>query len=113
MAALMTIMDAAQLADEPAARNSNRLPVNAKGDVRFLSVLSKRMAGIRLMPNCKAFFFSAVNFASPKFSATSSNMCERCPPKKMDRMAGGASAAPKRWLFPALTMEARKRSWFL
>ena len=37
----MTIMDAAQLADEPAARNSNRFPVNANGEVRFLSVLSQ------------------------------------------------------------------------
>ena len=92
----MTIMDAAQLADEPAARNSKRLPVNAKGDVRFLSVLSSKMAGIRLIPNCNAFFFSAVSLASPKFSATSSSMCDKCPPKKMERIAGGASAAPKR-----------------
>ena len=96
MAALMTIMDAAQLADEPAARNSKRLPVKANGEVRFLSVLSNKMAGIRLMPNCKAFFFSAVSLASPKFWATSSSMCDKCPPKKMDKIAGGASAAPKR-----------------
>ena len=96
MAALMTIIDAAQLADEPAARNSKRFPVKANGEVRFLSVLSNRIAGIRLIPNCNAFFFSAVSLASPKFSATSSSMCERCPPKKMESIAGGASAAPKR-----------------
>ena len=31
MAALIAIMEAAQLEDEPAARNSKRFPVNAKG----------------------------------------------------------------------------------
>ena len=36
--ALMSIMAAAQLADEPAARNSKRLPVKANGEVRLRSV---------------------------------------------------------------------------
>ena len=36
----------AQLADEPAARNSKRLPVKAKGEVRLRSVLSMSNSGI-------------------------------------------------------------------
>ena len=113
MAALMTIMEAAQLAEEPAARNSKRFPVKAKGEVRLRSVLSCKMAGIRLIPNCNAFFSSGVSLASLRRATTSSNMWDKWRPKKMDRMAGGASLAPKRWLLPALTMEARSKSWFL
>ena len=41
-----TVIGFAQLAVEPTALNSNLLPVKAKGDVRFLSVLSSKISGI-------------------------------------------------------------------
>ena len=43
-------MGSAQFAVEPTALNSNLLPVNAKGDVLFLSVLSTRSSGICGIP---------------------------------------------------------------
>src|SRR5690606_9723143 len=48
--ALSTVIGLAQLEAEPTARNSNLLPVNAKGDVRFRSVLSSCNSGIFGMP---------------------------------------------------------------
>ena len=113
MAALMAIMAAAQLADEPAARNSKRLPVKAKGDVRLRSVVSSRISGIRPMPSFSVVFSSAVILLLLTWRVISSRMADSCLPRKMDRMAGGASLAPRRWLLPALEMEARSRSWFL
>lgn len=41
-----TVMALAQLADDPTALNSNLLPVKAKGEVLFLSVLSSKISGI-------------------------------------------------------------------
>ena len=110
MAALMAIIAAAQLEDDPAARNSKRLPVKAKGDVRFLSVVSSNISGMRPMPSFKVVFSSGVILLLPTWRTISSNVAESCVPRKMDRMAGGASLAPRRWLFPALIMEARNRS---
>lgn len=45
-AVLSAIMALAQLASEPGARNSNRFPVNANGEVRLRSVLSISNSGI-------------------------------------------------------------------
>ena len=53
MAALIAIMAAAQLDEEPAARNSKRLPVKANGEVRLRSVVSRRISGIRPIPNLR------------------------------------------------------------
>jgi hypothetical protein len=41
-----TVIGVAQLDKEPTALNSNLFPVNANGDVLFLSVLSNKIAGI-------------------------------------------------------------------
>ena len=46
MAEFRAIMAEAQLADEPGARNSNLLPVKAKGEVLLRSVLSMIRSGI-------------------------------------------------------------------
>ena len=43
-------------ADEPSDLNSNLLPVNANGDVLFLSVVSCEMLGITVAPT-DIFFF--------------------------------------------------------
>ena len=47
---LRTVTADEQFADEPTALNSNLLPVNANGDVLFLSVLSISSSGIWGMP---------------------------------------------------------------
>src|SRR5690554_7625162 len=41
-----TLFRSAQLAEEPTARYSKRLPVKAKGEVRLRSVLSSKISGI-------------------------------------------------------------------
>ena len=53
--AFKTVIGPPQLADDPTALNSNLFPVNAKGDVLFLSVLSNKISGI--LP---IFIFNAV-----------------------------------------------------
>jgi len=47
---LMTRVGDAMFCDDPTARNSNLLPVNAKGDVRLRSVLSLLTVGSEEMP---------------------------------------------------------------
>ncbi|OQA05047.1 MAG: hypothetical protein BWY67_02209 [Bacteroidetes bacterium ADurb.Bin397] len=85
-----------QLADEPTARNSNRLPVNAKGEVRLRSVLSRNTSGICGMSSL-SFFLSSITIASSLvlFSILSST-ADNCEPRNADIIAGGASLAPRR-----------------
>ena len=45
-----TVIAEEQLAEDPTALNSNLFPVNANGEVLFLSVLSIRSSGIWGMP---------------------------------------------------------------
>ena len=58
-AALSSTIGNAIDCDEPTARNSNLLPVNANGDVRLRSVLSFSISGSRATPSliisCSAF----------------------------------------------------------
>ncbi len=51
----------AQFAEDPTALNSNLFPVNAKGEVLFLSVLSNNNSGILL---CKSNFKIASSCSS-------------------------------------------------
>jgi hypothetical protein len=51
-----------QFAEEPTALNSNLFPVNAKGEVLFLSVLSKRTSILPTTFNFKSVFSSGDNF---------------------------------------------------
>ena len=61
----MAIMAAAQLEEEPAARNSKRFPVKAKGEVRLRSVVSSKISGIRPIPSFSVVFSSGVIFSFP------------------------------------------------
>ena len=73
-----TIIGPAQQTDEPGARNSNLLPVNANGEVRLRSVASFGMAGsvstpIIIVPfaSCLALFgFSMRSSTSASWSPT-------------------------------------------
>ena len=50
-AVLRTIFESAMFCDEPTILNSNLLPVNAKGEVLFLSVLSRLIDGTEGTPS--------------------------------------------------------------
>ena len=106
IAEFRAIMAEAQLAEDPGARNSNRLPVNAKGDVRLRSVLSiirSGICGISISMPCLPF--SAKSSSLSESSMWSSNSVS-CLPRKLLMMDGGASLPPKRWALVALMMEA-------
>ena len=100
----------AQFADEPTALNSNLFPVNANGEVLFLSVLSNKTSGI--LPttfNFKSVFSSGDNFPSVTPSNSAKTLVN-CSPINTDIIAGGASFAPNLWSFVAVAMAARSNS---
>ena len=104
--ALRTLMADEQLADDPTARNSNRFPVNAKGEVRFRSVLSINTSGIWEIPSFILRSSSIVMSSSSELSSILSSTDESCEPRNTEIMAGGASLAPRRCAFCADMMDA-------
>src|SRR5690554_3074780 len=103
------VIGPATLPLEPTALNSNLLPVKAKGEVLFLSVLSNMISGILLIPNFKYILSPFSSFRFPFFS-NSSNIADKVDPRKMEIMAGGASLAPRRWSLPAEAILALSKS---
>src|SRR5690554_4302527 len=101
-------MELALLADDPTARNSNLLPVKAKGDVRFRSVLSRFNSGIFGIP-CQRRL-SDFTILAIRGVSISSRTSFSWLPKKMEMIAGGASLAPRRWSLLAEAIEALSRS---
>ena len=100
----------AQLALEPTARNSKRLPVKAKGDVRLRSVLSSIRVGIwarlRSTPD-----FSLIEMSSSLSELEIlSRIAAICEPVNTDMIAGGASLAPRRCPLVADIIEAFSRA---
>ena len=107
MMVLRTVIEIAQLAEEPTALNSNLLPVNAKGEVRLRSVLSSISSGIL---RCKSSFKMASSCSSNLVLtrvSTSANTFARYWPTKTEIIAGGASLAPKRWSLGSEAIDAR------
>jgi hypothetical protein len=90
-------MGCAEFVDDPTALNSNLLPVNAKGDVLFLSVLSLNISGIL---SILIDFFSLVSSAVESFK-NAFNTCVNFDPMNAEIIAGGASLAPSLWSFDA------------
>jgi len=89
----ITVFGFAIDADDPTILNSNLFPVNAIGEVLFLSVESLGTAGSEFTPNCILPIFADVIFSClESLSRISSNS----DPKKIEMMDGGASAAPRR-----------------
>ena len=86
----------ATFCEEPTARNSKRLPVNAKGEVLFLSVLSGKISGMEL-----TIFMDSKELASGSFTAPIFNIDSKTPysvePENTDITAGGASPPPRRY----------------
>ena len=90
---LRTVFGHATGAVEPTARNSNLLPVNAKGDVRLRSLAWRGMWGRLVAPRSRSppvFVF----FGVPASSWL--RMSVSISPRKMLMIAGGASLAPRR-----------------
>ena len=105
-AALRAIIVLAGLALEPVARNSKRLPVKAKGDVRLRSVSSTLSSGIwgtSRRTACLPSIWKSSSFVACSILSRSSEICE---PKKLEIIAGGASQAPRRGALVALIIEA-------
>ena len=101
---LRTVMAEAQLAEDPTALNSNLLPVNANGEVLFLSVLSIRSWGIwgipRLYPLFPLILTMSVEFSSSLKAVVT------WVPRKEEMIAGGASFAPSLWALDAVRTHA-------
>ena len=93
--------------EEPSMRNSNFLPVKAKGEVRFRSDVSRGNQGMALTP---------ISMLPPWRSwegrpvSISSRISVRSSPKNTEMMGGGASWPPSRWSLPGLVTEARSSS---
>ena len=94
---------------EPSIRNSNLLPVKARGEVRFRSVVSWGMWGSMSTPMDRVFLLWST-YSVPWMMA--STMAVSSSPRKMERMAGGASWAPRRWSLPGLATVQRSSSWY-
>ena len=105
-AAFRAIIALAQLASEPTARNSKRLPVKANGLVRLRSVLSMSSSGISGMSSSILCLPATVNKSSLSAFSICSSSSLTCLPKKLEMMAGGASLAPRRCALVALMILA-------
>ena len=93
-AALSVVMAPAQLAQEPTARNSKRLPVKANGEVRLRSVLSGIISGSELMRSMLRR--SSASCAAPSFWRIPLKTRSSVEPENTDITEGGASWPPKR-----------------
>ena len=96
---------------EPSIRNSNLLPVKAKGEVRFRSVVSMRRIGQHVHARFAASFrLDAGVGLTPSQWRPTRRPARR--PGTWKRWHGGASLAPRRWSLPAEATEMRSRSWY-
>ena len=90
---------------EPSMRNSNLFPVKAKGEVRFLSVVSMGKMGDSGTPmEPGTAFFGTYSLPRTMLSTSAPSWS----PRYTETMAGGASFAPRRWSFPAEATQARR-----
>ena len=78
-------------------RNSNLLPVKAKGEVRLRSVVSWGISG-RVSTPISSFFLVMSTYAVPRIMESSTAVSSS--PRKMEMTAGGASLPPRRRSLP-------------
>ena len=95
------------LSAEPRARNSNLLPVKAKGEVRLRSEVSFLKSASTSTP-VSMRSLPWLTYSSPLMIESTS--APRSSPRYIEMMAGGASCAPKRWSLPADATVARSKS---
>ena len=108
-AALSMMFAQAMLFDEPSILNSNLLPVNANGDVLFLSVESFLNSGRMSTPS---FIFAFLPLSYSESLSIASSTASSSSPRNIEITAGGASFAPSLWSLPAVATERRSRSWY-
>ena len=84
--------------------------MKANGEVRLRSPPSSGSGGSTGVPRPRKPF-SLVMASTP--DSIAENALSSSAPRKIEMMAGGASAAPRRWSWPALATEARSSSWCL
>ena len=94
----------------PTMRNSNLLPVKAKGEVRLRSESSSFKSGRLFTPVRSA---PRSSFCSAWPSASSCSICVSALPRKILTTAGGASLPPRRSSLPGQLAERRSRSAYL
>ena len=92
--------------EEPTALNSNLLPVNANGEVLFLSVLSCMISGIELTILME---LAALGSSTSFMFMIPSKIFERVDPEKMDITDGGASWPPSLQELSRVQMELISR----
>ncbi len=95
---------------EPSARNSNLLPVKAKGDVRLRSPPCIGRGGSTEAPSSR---YEPGVWGSPSPVEIASKAFSSSAPRKIEMIAGGASLAPRRWSWPRLATDARSSPWCL
>ena len=102
-----TVTALEQLADDPTALNSNLFPVNANGEVLFLSVLSIRSSGTWGMPR---LYLLLPSILTESLLSSSSKALDTWVPRKQEMIAGGASLAPSLWALLADMTDAFSRA---
>ena len=95
---------------DPAARNSNLLPVKANGEVRLRSPPCLGSGGRTSVPRPRN---DAGVAGSPWPDSIALKAFSSSAPRKTEMIAGGASLAPRRWSWPTLATEARSSAWCL
>ncbi len=105
---LSTTLAGAIESEEPTIRNSNLLPVNANGDVLFLSVASLLKSGSAEAPVFNFPFW--IELVASPLSISCSITSSSCSPTNMEIIAGGASFAPSRWSLPTSAADSRSKS---
>ena len=95
--------------EEPSIRNSNLLPVNAKGEVLLRSVVSLGNLGSVCTPILR------ISFSLPPYGSSFSiafKTSVSSVPRNIETTAGGASLAPSLWSFPAEATDTLSISWY-
>ena len=101
-AALITAAVVAGVELEPGILNSNLFPVNAKGEVLFLSPASILNVG---STSTDKFTSEASDTGASFLLAMLSKIVVNSSPRKIEIIAGGASCPPNLWSFVAVAVE--------
>ena len=105
---LRTTLAGAIESDEPTIRNSNLFPVNANGEVLFLSVASLLRSGSVEAPVFNLPFW--IELVASPLSISCITTSSSCSPRNIEIIAGGASLAPSLWSLPTSEADSLKRS---
>ena len=103
-----TVLTMATFWEEPAARNSKRLPPYGNGEVRLRSSAGTSIDGMLSVPKLSGFFCGVYVPRVPFFTLFMNSVMDG--PRYVDITAGGASMAPRRKSLPGDAMARRIKS---